>query len=144
MSNKWWENSRTTTGRGIFSQYNPDSVKEWVERERKLPRQPPGPCPTLEQLRTLQKPPPTPDGFTTREPRPTTAPVEQPLKSPTLPQYSHHHHFGWLPPTPERRIGGSFVDQKPADSGHAYSYGIANGHNQRIHNTHVLISTRKP
>ncbi|GFR41230.1 hypothetical protein Agub_g1903 [Astrephomene gubernaculifera] len=146
MSKKWWTGCQTTTGRGIFSQYNPDSIKEWVEREQKIPRKMPSPDLTLGQLRSLQKAPINPEGFITAlpEPQDPTARLQQPLKLPTLPQYAHHHHFGWLPPSPERRIGGSFTDVTASQSGHSYAYGIANDHNQRIHNTHMAISTRKP
>ncbi|KXZ56649.1 hypothetical protein GPECTOR_1g585 [Gonium pectorale] len=144
MSEKWWTDSPTTTGHGIHSQYNPEAIRQWEERERRFPRRVPSPDRTLQQLRTLQQPPSTPGSFKTVEPLPPAVVAKQPLKAPTLPQYAHHHHFGWLPPTPERRIGGSFSQPVATQSGHAYSYGIANAHNQRIHNTHAAISTRKP
>ncbi|PNH12107.1 hypothetical protein TSOC_001011 [Tetrabaena socialis] len=132
------------TGRGIFSQYNPDAAKEWVEREQKIPRRMPSSDKTLTQLRALQQTLPTPDGFRTTEPRPTSSNVQQPLSTPTLPQYAHHHHFGWLPPTPERRIAASPPVVSSRHGGHAYSYGLAQAHNEKIHNTHMAITTRKP
>ncbi|PNW85060.1 hypothetical protein CHLRE_03g170050v5 [Chlamydomonas reinhardtii] len=143
MSNKWWNGPQTTTGRGIYSQYNPDSIKEWVERSQS-PRRVGTSDRSLAQLRELQRPTTTSTGHRTMEPRPVNAHVQQPLSSPMLPQFVHHHHFGWLPPSPERRVGGSIAHASPRQAGHGVSYGIANSHNHQIHNTHMLISGRKP
>lgn len=94
---------------------------------------------SLRELRALQSIPAVP-GHVTHEPRSTSAHVQQPPIQPVLPQYSHHHHLGWNPPSPERRLGGLTTSNKH----HAVSYGLANGHNHKIHHTLSAISTRKP
>lgn len=72
---------------------------------------------------------------TEQQPRSTT---QQPLSKHYLPHAAHHSHFGWAPPTPQRE-GGKLHTKE-----YAFCYGLANQHNQRVHNTHMAITTRRP
>jgi len=173
MSKATWRNSQTTQGHGIFSQYKPDHLKEWIMKEnRRLeisksperntyqekrslhhaslndpflpslhiePRHDAMPA-SLQELREIQHPT-SMKNQVSRDPKTTQLPaVTQPFQKPFLPQFSHHHHFGWNAPTPESRYGS--LD--PTSVNHSYQYGIANQTNQKITNTLSLISSRRP
>lgn len=168
MSKQWWSSTQTTQGHGIFSQYQPDHLKEWVARETRKQERSASPdkafkdansfhrsslfmpiesqplehrhhatTKTLEELRLFQTAPPS-GGHSTSTPTSPSRIVHQPLQDKAyLPHVSHHHHFGWNPPTPQAAIG-SFESKN-----NFYKYGSAQKFNHSIQSKAALISTRK-
>jgi len=74
----------------------------------------------------------------TSRPTDPKAVADQPLESKYLPHLSHHHHFGWNPPTPEARV--AVVGSRD----NFYKYGNAQTYNQTVFVKSSLITTRKP
>ncbi|GAX77469.1 hypothetical protein CEUSTIGMA_g4913.t1 [Chlamydomonas eustigma] len=172
MSKETWRASPTTQGHGVFSQYKPDHLKEWIARETRkqersnspekafneklsfhrtslfVPTDLPGlpiehrhhaATKTLVELRQYQTLPVT-EKHEISYPRDPEIVTAQPLTDKHLPHMSHHHHFGWVPPTPQARIALLDVNHH---KDHFYRMGNAQKFNHDIYSKSSLITTRK-
>uniref|UniRef100_A0A7S0WWM3 Uncharacterized protein n=1 Tax=Chlamydomonas leiostraca TaxID=1034604 RepID=A0A7S0WWM3_9CHLO len=165
MSNTWWDGAHTTVGHGIHSQYRAEFQKEWFNKETRrhdraqsperffspnaslhngtglIPGEPlehrhHAMSKHLSELKLYQTAPPS-GGFTTKVPTQPEVVGQQPVKTQHLPHLCHHHHFGWVPPTPQGPY--AVVDSKV----NHYKMGQAQNYNHKVFSKASLITSRK-